>query len=84
MLSPTTPSVKASLALGLDVCLPELLDFWLELTETDCIRPDVAYSIMTTDVAGSHDITMREATNVIRFSLTKMGIPFFTQIGVVV
>ena len=82
MIPSTTLSVKASVALGLDVCLPELLDFWFELTETDCIRPDVAYSIMATDVAGSHDITMRDANNVVRYSLTKMGIPFFAQIGV--
>ena len=73
MLSLTTPSVKASVALGLDVCLPDLLDFWFELVN-DGIYNDIAFSIVATDVSHSHDITMREAQIVTKFSLNKMGV----------
>ena len=80
MIPNTSLSVQAILQLGLDVCLPELLDTWFALTDTDGIREDIAFSIMTTDVATTHDISMRHAHDVVKFTLTKMGVPFFTQI----
>tara|TARA_R110002110_G_scaffold302375_1_gene516505 strand:- start:316 stop:570 length:255 start_codon:yes stop_codon:yes gene_type:complete len=80
MIPNTSLSVQAILQLGLDVCLPELLDTWFALTAHDGIREDIAFSIMTTDVATTHDISHRHAHDVVQFTLTKMGIPFFTEI----
>jgi len=48
-------------------------DFWVELLN-DGVYNDIAFSIVSTDVSTSNNITLKDAQDVVRFSLNQMGV----------
>jgi hypothetical protein len=73
MKSLTTLTVKEAVESGVLVCLTEYLDFWFGLLE-DGVYNDIAFSIVATDISQTYDITQKQAQDVARFSLNKMGV----------
>ena len=48
-------------------------DFWVELLN-DGVYNDIAFSIVSTDVSTAQNITLKDAQDVVRFSLNQMGV----------
>jgi len=48
-------------------------DFWVELLK-DGVYNDIAFSIVSTDVSTSNNISLKDAQDVVRFSLNQMGV----------
>ena len=74
MLSLSLPSVKESLALGLDVCLPDILDEFLLLTVEHFISVDSAIALMSYQISNAHDVSATQGDEIARFTLKKLGV----------
>ena len=48
-------------------------DFWVELLK-DGVYNDIAFSIVSTDVSHANNISLKDAQDVVRFSLNQMGV----------
>ena len=68
-----TLTVKESVAQGIEVCLPNILDEFFALTN-DGVYRDIANSIVATHIATEHDITMRDAQRVASYTFDKLGV----------
>ena len=72
-LTTPVPSVKEALSQGLNVCLPNILDDYLAFANQG-IAPDAVIQHLSYEVATDNDISATWAEEVIRFSLTKLGV----------
>jgi ADP-glucose pyrophosphorylase len=68
-----TRTVKESVEQGMEICLPNILDEFLALTG-DGVYRDIAFSIVSTHLATEHDITMKQAQDVAKFTFDKLGV----------
>jgi hypothetical protein len=71
---PPTPSVKESLAAGLNVCLPSVLDDFQYYAE---FLPHCNYAViahLSYEVAAKYDISATQAEDVIYYTLRQLGV----------
>ena len=67
-------SVRESVEAGMDVRLPRLLDHWyLWKEDTDAREYDILW-YLASEVANEHDLTHNQAMDIVRGSLTDLGV----------
>ena len=74
MLDQTPPRCHTMYMLSLtSLSVIAIRDFWVELLK-DGVYNDIAFSIVSTDVSTSNNISLKDAQDVVRFSLNQMGV----------
>ena len=73
MINNTTLSVRDAVKQGINVCLPNMLDDYTHFS-VQGIAPDAIIQHLSYEVATEHDISATEAEDVLRFTLTKLGV----------
>ena len=69
-----TPTVREAVESGMKVSLPNLLDAWYLWKEDDTVREYDILWYMASEVANDHDLTHNQATGVVHYTLTSLGV----------
>ena len=70
----TDLSIREAVERGMDVSLPNLLDDWYGWHQDVNIRNYDLLWYLASEVANEHDLTHNQADDVVRYTLTSLGV----------